>query len=169
MVSPKAAREMGGDFGLKPICAGPYRFVERVPRDRIVLEKFDRYWNKDVIRFDRITFLSIEDPVMRFSNLRSGIVDLIDGLSASDQAKTKMSTRFVTHTISGNGYFGLVVNWATASRPPTPLGQEKILRQTFSLAIDRAVIRDVVFGGSFAIGNQPWTPETIWFNSRYPV
>ncbi|WP_297322465.1 ABC transporter substrate-binding protein [uncultured Bartonella sp.] len=169
MVSPKAAREMGGDFGLKPICAGPFRFVERVARDRIVLEKFDRYWNKDVIRFDHITFLSIEDPMVRFSNLRSGIVDLIDRLSAGDQAKTKMSTRLATDTISGNGYFGLVVNMATATRPGTPLGQEKLLRQAFSLAIDRAAIRDIVFGGSFAIGNQPWAPDTIWFNLRYPV
>src|ERR1700736_2574380 len=28
MVSPKAAKEAGDKFGLKPICAGPYKFVE---------------------------------------------------------------------------------------------------------------------------------------------
>ncbi len=31
MVSPKAAKEEGDKFGLHPVCAGPYKFVERVP------------------------------------------------------------------------------------------------------------------------------------------
>src|SRR5450631_1033196 len=45
MVSPKAAREAGDKFGLHPVCAGPYKFVERVQQDRIVFEKFADYWN----------------------------------------------------------------------------------------------------------------------------
>src|SRR3712207_5660890 len=40
MVSPKAAKEAGDKFGLKPVCAGPFKFVERVQQDRIVVEKF---------------------------------------------------------------------------------------------------------------------------------
>src|SRR5580704_9603158 len=32
MVSPKAAREEGDKFGQHPVCAGPYKFVERVPQ-----------------------------------------------------------------------------------------------------------------------------------------
>src|SRR3954452_5634952 len=39
MVSPKAAKEAGDKFGLHPVCAGPYKFVERVQQDRIVGEK----------------------------------------------------------------------------------------------------------------------------------
>ena len=46
IVSPKAAEAAGKDFGLHPVCAGPFRFVERVPQDRIVLERFADYWNK---------------------------------------------------------------------------------------------------------------------------
>src|SRR5271169_5262309 len=45
MVSPKAAKEAGEKFGLHPVCAGPYKFVERVQQDRIVVEKFANYWN----------------------------------------------------------------------------------------------------------------------------
>jgi len=43
MVSPKAAKAEGDKFGLKPVCAGPYKFVERVQQDRIVVEKFADY------------------------------------------------------------------------------------------------------------------------------
>src|SRR5947208_11609523 len=45
MVSPKAAKEAGDKFGLKPVCVGAYKFVERGPQDRMVFEKSDLYWN----------------------------------------------------------------------------------------------------------------------------
>ena len=40
MVSPKAAQAEGEKFGAKPVCSGPFKFVERVAQDRMV---FDRY------------------------------------------------------------------------------------------------------------------------------
>ena len=46
MVSPKAAQAAGDKFGAKPVCSGPFRFVERVAQDRIVLERYPNYWNK---------------------------------------------------------------------------------------------------------------------------
>src|SRR5258708_30111847 len=45
MVSPKAARELGDKLGVRPVCTGPYRLAEWVPQDRLVFEKFERYWN----------------------------------------------------------------------------------------------------------------------------
>src|SRR6478609_2189103 len=57
MVSPKAAKEEGDKFGLKPVCAGPYKFVERVQQDRIVFERFADYWDKDKVKIDRIIYL----------------------------------------------------------------------------------------------------------------
>src|SRR5215471_421508 len=65
MVSPKAAKEAGDKFGLHPVCAGPYKFVERVAQDRIVFEKFTDYWNKDNVFIDRIVYLPIVDATVR--------------------------------------------------------------------------------------------------------
>src|SRR6266851_7597905 len=59
MLSPKATKEIGDRFGLKPVCAGPYKFVERVQQDRIVVEKFADYWNKANVLIDRIVYLPI--------------------------------------------------------------------------------------------------------------
>src|SRR5882724_9001178 len=59
MVSPKAAKEAGDKFGLHPVCAGPYKFIERVQQDRMVFEKFADYWNKDTVFIDRVVFLPI--------------------------------------------------------------------------------------------------------------
>ena len=55
MVSPKAAQEAGDKFGVKPVCSGPFRFVERVAQDRIVLERYPNYWNKADIHLDKIS------------------------------------------------------------------------------------------------------------------
>ena len=46
VMSPKAMAALGADFGKAPVCAGPFKFAERIPQDRIVLDRFDGYWNK---------------------------------------------------------------------------------------------------------------------------
>src|SRR3954470_13328065 len=78
MVSPKAAKAAGDKFGLHPVCAGPYKFVERVQQDRMVFEKFADYWNKDNVFIDRVVYLPIVDATVRLANLKSGGLDLIE-------------------------------------------------------------------------------------------
>src|SRR5438105_9357736 len=72
MVSPKAAQAAGEKFGARPVCSGPFKFVERIAQDRIVLERDPNYWNKAAIHFDRIVYLPIVDATVRLANLRSG-------------------------------------------------------------------------------------------------
>ena len=61
MMAPKATEAAGDKFALHPVCAGPYKFVERVQQDRIVVEKFADYWNKDHVFIDKITYRPIVD------------------------------------------------------------------------------------------------------------
>ena len=72
MVSPKAAKAEGDKFGLHPVCAGPYKFVERVAQDRIVVEKYAGYWNAKNIFIDRIVYRPIVDATVRLASLKSG-------------------------------------------------------------------------------------------------
>ena len=74
MVSPKAAKEAGDKFGLKPVCAGPYKFVERVQQDRIVVDRFADYWNKDNVHIDRVVYLPITDIDTLIARLRQAVV-----------------------------------------------------------------------------------------------
>ena len=77
IVSPKAAQALGEKFNTRPVCAGPFRFVERVAQDRIVVERFPQYWNKGAIHFDKVTYLPIVDATVRLANLKSGQLDFI--------------------------------------------------------------------------------------------
>ncbi|MGY3483674.1 ABC-type transport system substrate-binding protein [Bradyrhizobium sp. USDA 4011] len=93
MVSPKAAKAAGDKLGLHPVCAGPYKFVERVQQDRIVLEKFADYWNKDNVFIDRIVYLPIVDATVRLANLKSGGLDLIERVLATDLKDVRADSR----------------------------------------------------------------------------
>src|SRR4026208_91765 len=72
MVAPRAAAAAGDKFGANPVCSGPFKFVERVAQDRMVLERYPGYWNKGQIFIDRIVYLPIVDSTVRLANLKSG-------------------------------------------------------------------------------------------------
>src|SRR6267378_3799544 len=93
MVSPKAAKEAGDKFGQHPVCAGPYKFVERVQQDRMVFEKFADYWNKDNVFIDRVVYLPIVDSTVRLATLKSGGLDLIERLLATDIKDVRADSR----------------------------------------------------------------------------
>jgi hypothetical protein len=110
MVSPKAAQAEGDKFGAKPVCSGPFRFVERVAQDRIVVERYPNYWNKGEIHFDRIVYTPIPDATVRLANLRSGQLDFIERMQASDVPQIKTDSRFKVEKITEIGYQGLTIN-----------------------------------------------------------
>src|SRR5215210_4771859 len=137
MVSPKAAKEAGDKFGQKPVCAGPYKFVERVQQDRIVVEKFADYWDKDKLHIDRITYLPIVDSTVRLANLRSGGLDLIERLNATDIKEVRSDSRLKLSTALELGYLGITLNIANGEKSKGPLGQSAKVRQALELSIDR--------------------------------
>src|SRR6201993_4885661 len=110
MVSPKAANEKGDKFGLHPVCAGPYKFIERVQQDRIVFEKFADYWNKDNIIIDRVVFFPIVDATVRLANLKSGGLDLIERVLATDIKDVRADSKLKLSSALELGYMGLTLN-----------------------------------------------------------
>ncbi|MGN6142144.1 MAG: ABC transporter substrate-binding protein [Mesorhizobium sp.] len=169
MISPAAAKEQGADFGNKPVCSGPFKFLERVQQSRIVLEKFQDYWNKDNIFIDKVTYVPIPDTTVRLANLRAGDLDMIERLSASDVEAVKADPDLTYQSVVGTGWLGIYFNVGNGPRAQNPLGQDKRLRQAFSLAIDREVANQIVYQGTSVAGNQPFSPESPWYNKDFPV
>src|SRR2546430_12292923 len=64
-VSPAAVEKLGDKFGTAPVCVGPWQFVERVPQDRIVVERSLHYFDPAAAKFDRIVFRIIADDNVR--------------------------------------------------------------------------------------------------------
>src|SRR6476469_9687397 len=168
MVSPKAAKEAGDKFGLHPVCAGPYKFVERVQQDRIVFEKFADYWNKDNVFIDRVVFLPIVDATVRLANLKSGGLDLIERLLATDIKAVQSDPKLKLSTAIELGYQGVTLNIGN-DKAKGPLSQSAKVRQALDLSIDREAINQVVFNGEFKPGNQWVSPDHPYYQKDFPV
>jgi peptide/nickel transport system substrate-binding protein len=168
MVSPKAAKEAGEKFGLHPVCAGPYKFVERVQQDRIVFEKFADYWNKESIFIDRVVFLPIVDATVRLANLKSGGLDLIERVLATDIKDVRADSRLRLSTALELGYMGLTINVGN-DKNKGGLSQSEKVRQALDLSIDREAINQVVFNGEFTPGNQWISPEHPYYQKAFPI
>jgi peptide/nickel transport system substrate-binding protein len=168
MVSPKAAKEEGDKFGLHPVCAGPYKFVERVQQDRIVFEKFADYWNKDNIFIDKIVYLPIVDSTVRLANLKSGGLELMERLLATDIKDVRADPKLKLSTALSLGYLAITIN-VGSDKSKGPLSQSAKVRQALDLAIDREAINQVVYNGEFVPGNQWINPEHPYYQKAYPV
>lgn len=169
MISPKAAEAAGVDFGANPVCSGPFKFERRVQQDRIVLSKFEDYWNADEIFFDEVVYLPIPDTTVRLANLKSGDLDMIERLAATDVTNAEADPGIDVARATSLGYEGMTVNVGNGPRAETPIGQDKRVRQALSAAIDRNALNQVVFGGQFEPGNQSVPPNNPYYAADFPV
>ncbi|HKD30556.1 MAG TPA: ABC transporter substrate-binding protein [Xanthobacteraceae bacterium] len=169
IVSPKAAAAAGDKFGNHPVCAGPYKFVERVAQDRIVLDKFADYWDKDNVHIDKVIYQPIPDSTVRLANLRSGQLDFIEGVAATDIKSIEREKKLKINTIVSLGYDGITINLANGDMAKNPLGQDPRVRQAFELSLDRDAINQVVFEGQFLPGNQWVSPQNPYYAKNDPV
>jgi peptide/nickel transport system substrate-binding protein len=162
IMSPKALREAGAQFGTKPVCAGPFRFVERVAQDRIVLERFEGYWDRANIHVEKVVFQPIPDTTVLLANLQAGQLDLVERVNPTDGAAIRRDRRL--RLVGGDelGYNGLTINVGNGERAKTPLGQSAKVREALEISIDREVINQVVYAGEFVASAQ-WVPPTSPF------
>lgn len=76
--SPKAIEELGNDgFAKAPVGTGPFKFVEEVRGERLVLAKNEDYW-RGAPKVDQVILRPIPDPTARVSALRNGEVNWIE-------------------------------------------------------------------------------------------
>ncbi|MGJ4953586.1 ABC transporter substrate-binding protein [Bradyrhizobium sp. HKCCYLS20291] len=168
MLSPKAAKEAGDKFGLRPVCAGPYKFVERVQQDRIVFDKFADYWNKDNVFIDKIVYQPIVDATVRLANLKSGGLDLIERVLATDIKDVRSDSKLALSTAIELGYQGITLNIGK-DKAKGPLSQSAKVRQALDLSIDREALNQVVFNGEFMPGNQWVNPSHPYYQKAFPI
>lgn len=167
VMSPKALTELGDEFSQRPVCIGAFRFSERIPGDRIVLDKDPNYYAADQVGLQQVVYRIITDGSVRLSNLRSRDVqvgDQMDPVSVGSMAGDNALQLFSSGSL---GYQGIYFNLNNANgigNPPGPVNSamagDKRLRQAFSLAIDRNLLNTIVFQGLYQPACTPIAPGT---------
>lgn len=100
MVSPKAAKELGEDFGRQPVGTGPFKFVEWRTDDRIVLERNENYWG-EAPYLDRVVFRVMPEESVRMLALRSGEVDMVLKPAPAELASLEEDPNFTIRQAKG--------------------------------------------------------------------
>ncbi len=84
--SPTAIMEQGDVYGTPAggaVGTGPYKFVEWVPDDRIVLERNEDWWGEGPY-LERLIFRSIPDNSARFAELQAGTIHHANTVAQTD-------------------------------------------------------------------------------------
>ena len=149
ILAPKVAAEEGKNFGLHPVCAGPFKFTDRSPQDHITLDRFDQYWDAKDIHFDRVIYRVLTDSSVRLANLKAGAVDLVEYIVPTDVAAVKADPNLRLAMSDNLGYVGITFNTNHGPQANSPIGKSNLVRQAFELAIDRTAAMQVVFNGLF--------------------
>jgi peptide/nickel transport system substrate-binding protein len=166
MMSPAS---LSDEMITRPVCSGPYKFVERVQNDRIVMEKFADHWEAQNYHFDRVVYRSIPDTTVRLANLRSGEIDMLERLAATDVKSAEADRTLRVVSTPGLGYQGLTLNLNNGEQANTPFGKDKRVRQAFSIAIDRNVLNQVVFENTHPPTIQPFPPASPYYMKELGV
>jgi len=106
---------------------------------------------------------------VRLANLKSGGLDLIERLLATDIKDVRADPKLKLSTALELGYQGIDINVDNGERSKNPLGSNAKVRQAFNHALDRQALNQVVFDGEFVPGNQWVNPEHPYFQKIFPV
>src|SRR5699024_10784351 len=86
LTSAAALAEHGSAINENPVGTGPFKFVSWSRDNSIVLENFEDYRVEGLPKLDRVIFEVIPDNAARLIALRSGEIDIMDGLNPDDAA-----------------------------------------------------------------------------------
>lgn len=169
MVSRKAVESMSpADFGAKPVCAGPYSVAEYKPQQTLTLTKFPRHWRAGEFHFDRLVFAAVPDSNIRLLNLRAGSLDLIEQVAPSSLPSIERDPTLKISVGEQPAFTAIFFNLTGPNANPD-FAKHAAVREAFAMAIDRKALNDVVFGGRYFTGNQPFPPGSFWYNDEFPV
>jgi peptide/nickel transport system substrate-binding protein len=142
--------------GRAAIGTGPYREVEWVPGDRMVLERYDGYFGAKP-DWQRVTYKPLTSDAARVAALLSGDVDLIGNVPGNDVAGLQQKADIVVSTMASNRcYFWTLDVDRDASPQITdadgkPLTKNPLkdvrVRRAMSMAIDRQALVTRVMQG----------------------
>ncbi|WP_018132032.1 ABC transporter substrate-binding protein [Effusibacillus pohliae] len=158
IISPAALEKYGEKIAQNPVGTGPFKFKEWKPNDSITLEKNDQYWQKGLPKLDKIVFKVIPDNTARLTALKSGEIDVMDGLNPSDvkQVEADSKLQVLLRPSMNVGYLAM-------NNTKKPFDNPKV-RQAISMAINKKGLIDSFYAGLAQPAVNPMPPSVWGYN-----
>jgi ABC-type transport system substrate-binding protein len=141
IVSPAAHQKWGKDLALHPAGTGPFKFVEWVKGDRVVVERNDAYWGGRPL-LDRVTVKTVKEDSARVLMLQSGDADLILNIPPEDIPRLRKDARFAVESIATARALYVTINMKKK-----PFDDVRV-RQALNHAVNREAIVGSLFQGN---------------------
>ncbi len=136
--------------GKAAIGTGPYKFVEYIPNQRVVVKANYGYWGGEE-PWNKVTFKMLTNPAARVAALLSGDVQLIETVPTADIAKLSADKNFNLADKVSNRVIYVHLNQSTEKSPPFVTGKDgkpleknpfrdARVRRALSMAINRDAI-----------------------------
>lgn len=140
IVSFDATQKSGKDFGIQPVGTGPFKFVEWVRGERIVVQKNPDYWS-GVPKIDRIVFLTVSEDATRVAMLERGEGDVVLSIPATEVTRLKNNPAI---TVRVDDSVRVIFMGMNTQRKPF---NNTVVRQALNYAVDRKAITDRILMG----------------------
>ncbi len=130
-----------------PVGSGPYRFVEWVRDDRVVIEKVPNYPFRQV-NFDRIVWRTIPEASTRTAELLAGNIDIMTNIPPDQIQRINTSGRAQVQAVAGTRriYVGFNQKERFGNTPGGLAIRKAEVRQAMQYAVDVPTICESLLG-----------------------
>ncbi|AOM82915.1 Dipeptide-binding ABC transporter, periplasmic substrate-binding component [Salisediminibacterium beveridgei] len=158
MTSPAAFEEYGASINENPVGTGPFKFVSWTRDDSIELEKNENYWMEDYPKLDSVIFQVIPDNSARLTALRSGEIDIMDGLNPDDvdMIEGEEGLTVFERTENNIGYLGFNMDKEPFDDP--------LVRQALNHAVDKEALNTILYAGLAQHAKNIIPPSYLGYN-----
>jgi peptide/nickel transport system substrate-binding protein len=133
--------------------SGPFKLVEFVPAQRVVLEKFDKFFLPGRPYLDRVVININPDSQNLLLGLERGDLHMLPFTAASSDLKRLAKNPAVD--LTNRGFEGIgALNWLAINTKRKPLDDRRV-RQAIAHAVDKNFITKALHGGFSQISNGP--------------
>lgn len=151
-------------FSANPVGTGPYRFVEWVLGQRLVLQANDNYWGGRP-SVDRLVFRPIPEASTRLAELQAGTVDIVTSLNYDVIPLVDADPNLRVEANSGRRTVFMHMDLLNGARPL----QDVRVRQAMAYAIDRQLLIDSVLNGYGTPLATIFRPDMFGYSPDFPV
>lgn len=161
MVSPAAIDKYGKDLATNPVGTGPFAFVKWLKDDHIEGKAFPEYWRPGRPYLAGVRYQGIPDPQVKANAVRSGSIDITEGLLAKDIGALQKDRNLRVYARPGLSVTSLRLQ---LSKPPF---SNRAIREALVWAIDRAAINKYVYQDVGAPARSFLPPTTLGYEATH--
>ena len=147
----------------EPVGTGPFRFIEYLPGDRIVMARNEQYFEEGMPKLDQVIFTIIPEYASAVAALEAGSVHIVWQIPPEESERLKASSTAHADVIPSGSWYAIALN---AGMPPFDNVE---LRKAFMGLFDKPAFTDLATFGYGTPTHTALPPYHPFYDSDLPM